>query len=216
MLDANLIIKPIMKYFNYSNIEEALKGSGFSPLLKNGIDSFLKDGTLAIEQDMHEEGKERVCLVQAKNFNKFARANQEDFEAFGKFLAEYQSAYAYEWSHFYAVAQCILMFKVKMPGKVRLLEMTGHDEWAFYALENDSICNYIIKNFALYANMSERFLDDNGEDVLPILEIFYHKLLKKSYPEGSVQHLLRNTIYQYLFSDLTTDLIHGKTRCKQV
>ena len=202
MLDANLIIKPIMKYFNYSNIEEALKGSGFSPLLKNSIDSFLKDGALAIEQDMREEGKERVCLVQAKNFNKFARENQEDFEAFGKFLAEYQSAYAYEWNHFYAVAQCVLMFKVKMPGKVRLLEMTGHDEWAFYALENDGICNYIIKNFALYANMVERFLDDNG-DILPILEIVYHKLLKKPYSEDTVQYRLRYTIYQHLFTEFS-------------
>ena len=195
-----------MKYFNYSTLEEALKGSGFSPALKKSIDSFLQDAALEVKKDIEKEGKERVYLVQAENFNNFVRTHQDDFEAFGKFISDYQGAYAYDWANLYAVAHCIFMFKVKMPGKVRLIELTARFDWVLYALENESICRYIIKNFSLYANMMEKFLDENG-DVLPILEIVYHKLLKmassKEYPTESAQYRLRDLLYQYTFADLT-------------
>ena len=195
-----------MKYFDLSQVEEAVKSSRVSGKLKNSIDSFLQDAASAIERDMREEGKERINLVKAANFLQFYKEHKEDFDAFGEFLSGYQDAYAYEWKHLYAFLHCILMFKCKMPNRIRLIELTGHYEWVLYALEDEDICRYIIRNFALYANTPERFLDDNG-DIMPIIEIVYNKLFKMAqthpYPEDSAQSRLRETIYQYLFTDFT-------------
>ena len=159
------------------------------------ITEFLRDATGLLSKDMLAEGVNTVKeLKLAKNFKAFCNKHNEELKAFGLFIGDHQGFYDgfrrfYNWQTLEPFTEAVFRFNVEMPNKYRLLEITKKYELAVFAVAEDDIARFVLKNFNLYAEMADKFQDEHGR-AITALETIYHELCKNRAAIGSPQWAL--------------------------
>ncbi len=168
------------------------------------ITEFLRDAYGMITKDMQEEGVDSVKrLKSAKNFLSFCKENKEMVEAFGLFIGDHRGYYDklprfYNWQTLDPFVEAIFRFKVEMPNKSRLLEISGKYELARFAMYDDDVARFVLANFDKYAEIKDKFEDKHGRAIC-VLETLYLELCKSrgtvASPQWALEVLIKKMCY---------------------
>lgn len=178
--------------------------------MQHAVTLFLSEAADAVQKDVEDEKVSSYpFLKEGKNFKSFYEKNTEDFEAFGHFLFDHRGVYdrdrdLYNWENLYPFVWATFNFGVEMPYRSRLIELTKRYDLADLAMDDPEICQFVVQNFKIYADIKDNFPDEHGRSQT-ILERLYKSLhtlnRQRPFVKATPQWCLMRLIHQCYYAD---------------
>ena len=190
--------------------QRSMEGTNIAPPdgMVRSINEFLRMGAEAIRNDMQNEGAVSYeDLKSAESFLSFYQKNTQDFQGFGLFIFDHQGFYDknrryYDWQTLQPFVDAVFRFGIQMPNKARLLQLSRNIKLAVFALDDSTVVNFILTNFAAYTKLNVSFLDEHGRKQSILEAIFTRlQLMKKGsdFPAGSSLWALELLIKRFVY-----------------